>query len=193
MPWYKKYLENIWNVPNVLTMLRLILIPVYAVLFYRGRMIAAMCVFVVACLTDLLDGYLARKHNQITAFGKLVDPLADKLMVVTVMLTNVIAGRLPLLPLIILVCKELYMIWGGWRLIREKDIVVYASPIGKIAQFTFCIGLALTFLHEQFASLAVKPDIVIIWIATGLTLIACLHYTIKIMQQLKKAKASDTN
>jgi len=193
MPWYKKYLENIWNVPNVLTMLRLVLIPVYAFLFYRGKMIAAMCVFVGACMTDWLDGYLARKHNQITAFGKLMDPLADKLMVVTVMLTNVIAGRLPWLPLVILVCKELYMIWGGWRLIREKDIVVYASPIGKIAQFTFCIGLALTFLHKYFVSLPIKPDVVIIWIATIMTLIACVHYTVKIFKQLNQLKNPGAN
>ena len=188
MPWYKKYLENIWNMPNVLTMLRLILIPVYAALFYREQMIAAMCVFVAACLTDILDGHLARKHNQITAFGKLMDPLADKLMVVTVMLTNVLAGRLPLLPLVILICKELYMIIGSWALIKYKDIVVYASPFGKAAQFAFCIGLALTFLHEHFISWPVKPDIVIIWLAMALALVACLHYTVGIFTQLKKTK-----
>jgi CDP-diacylglycerol--glycerol-3-phosphate 3-phosphatidyltransferase len=191
MPWYKKYLENIWNLPNVLTMLRLLSIPVYVFLFYKGFMLSAMCVFIAACLTDWFDGYLARKNNQITAFGKLMDPLADKLMVVTVMLTNVLAHRLPLLPLIILVCKELYMILGSWALIKYKDIVVYASPIGKVAQFAFCIGLSLTFLHKYFVDLKIKPDALVIWIAMVLALIACLHYTIAIVRQLKKKKAED--
>ncbi len=188
MPWYKKYLENIWNVPNVLTMLRLLLIPVYVVLFYKGLMIAAMIVFVMASLTDLLDGYLARKNNQITAFGKLMDPLADKVMVITVMLTNVIAGRLPLLPLVILVFKELYLILGGWLLIKYRDIVVFASPIGKVAQFSFCVGLALTFLHEYFKGWKIPPDMAVIWFAMVMSLGACVHYTVGITKQLRKSK-----
>ncbi|MGN0764705.1 MAG: CDP-alcohol phosphatidyltransferase family protein, partial [Aristaeellaceae bacterium] len=72
----RKYTENIWNVPNVLTMLRLALIPVFVAVFAAGHDKLALLTFVIASLTDLLDGYLARKNHQITAFGKLMDPLA---------------------------------------------------------------------------------------------------------------------
>lgn len=189
MPWYKKYLENIWNVPNVLTMLRLLLIPVYVALFYRGHMIAAMIVFVAASLTDLLDGYLARKYNQITAFGKLMDPFADKVMVITVMLTQVLKGRAPWTALSVVAVKELIMVLGGWILVKYKDIVVYASPIGKVAQFTFCVGLALTFLHDRFPKdWVIYPDRAVIWLAVAMTLAALLHYAAGVYQTLVKGK-----
>lgn len=185
MPWYKKYLENIWNVPNVLTMIRLLLIPVYVILFYNQHMLAAMCVFIIASLTDWLDGYLARKYNQITAFGKLMDPLADKVMVITVMLTLVIDNRLPLLPLVVLAVKELILVVGGWILVKYFDVVVYATPIGKVAQFTFCVGLALTFLHRYFEGWAIKPDVVLIWIAVVMTLLALVHYVYQVYKERK--------
>ena len=80
-----KLFSNVWTIPNVLTILRIILIPVFVVLFFKGQKMAALAVFCAASLTDMLDGYLARKLNQITDFGKLFDPLADKLMVLTAM------------------------------------------------------------------------------------------------------------
>lgn len=188
MPWYKKYLENIWNIPNVLTILRLLLIPVYVMLFVQNQMIAAMCVFIFASLTDLLDGYLARKYNQITAFGKLMDPLADKVMVITVMVTQVAAGRLPLAVLMVVAGKELFLIIGGWLLIKYRDIVVFASPIGKVAQTFFCIGLALTFLQEQLKAISFPLDIICIGVAVFLTFAALIHYIMGAARQLKEGK-----
>ena len=77
----RKLFTNVWNIPNALTMLRLVLIPVFVYLFWKVDRKAALVVFLVASLTDMLDGMLARKLNQITDFGKLFDPLADKVMV----------------------------------------------------------------------------------------------------------------
>ena len=82
----KNLCTDIWNVPNVLTMIRIALIPVFVVLYVNGQQKAALAVFLAASFTDYLDGYLARKLNQITAFGKLMDPLADKIMVLTAFL-----------------------------------------------------------------------------------------------------------
>ena len=81
-----KYFVDIWNVPNVLTMLRLALIPVFLIFYCTGHEKWALVTFLVASFTDFLDGYIARKNNQITAFGKLMDPLADKVMVLTALL-----------------------------------------------------------------------------------------------------------
>ena len=109
----KQEKENIWNVPNALTMLRMALIPVYWVLFFNGHEYEALAAFAVASLTDLADGYIARKYNLITNFGKLMDPLADKLMSISVMLSMVIKGVVPWPILLILLLKEGFMVVGG--------------------------------------------------------------------------------
>ena len=101
----QKLFSNVWTVPNVLTMLRLVLVPVFAVLFFRGDRKASLAVFIAASLTDLLDGYLARRLNQITDFGKLFDPLADKLMVLTALVCQGIAGVFPWVAIVLVGCK----------------------------------------------------------------------------------------
>ena len=107
----RKLFTNVWTIPNVLTMIRLALVPVFVVLFLNGHKMASLAVFVAASLTDMLDGYLARKLNQITDFGKLFDPLADKLMVLSAMVCQGIAGVFPWSAIIIVACKELLMHW----------------------------------------------------------------------------------
>jgi CDP-diacylglycerol--glycerol-3-phosphate 3-phosphatidyltransferase len=84
--------ENIWNVPNILTIFRIALIPVYIVFYRKGDYYVALTVFLVASLTDFLDGKIARKHHLVTSFGKLADPLADKLMCITVLLSFTFSG-----------------------------------------------------------------------------------------------------
>jgi len=188
MPWYDKYLHNVWNIPNILTIARLLSVPVYVILYYNGYIIASLCVFILASLTDLMDGYIARKYNLITAFGKLMDPLADKVMVLTVMLTRVVSGRIPLFAFCVVMGKELFMIWGGWALVKRKDIVVYASPIGKIAQFIFCAGLALSFFDTAYSKLGFDPDLILIYTAVALTFAALIHYTSSALKQVKNRK-----
>ena len=81
----KEILKKNLNVPNVLSLIRLLLVPVYLILFVRGQKTAALVVFAAACFTDLLDGRIARKYNLITDLGKLLDPVADKVMILTAM------------------------------------------------------------------------------------------------------------
>ena len=94
----KKLFTNVWNIPNALTMLRLALIPVFVWLFWNADRKLALAVFILASLTDMLDGMLARKLHQITDFGKLFDPLADKLMVLTALICQGLAGVFPGAP-----------------------------------------------------------------------------------------------
>ncbi|MBP5294547.1 MAG: CDP-alcohol phosphatidyltransferase family protein [Lachnospiraceae bacterium] len=146
--------DQIWTIPNVLTMIRLALIPLYWALMVKGQTYQALAVYVAASLTDLADGYIARKYHQITNFGKLMDPVADKVMVLSVMLSMVLplGGREPVLPwapFIILLSKEALMILGGAFMLK-KGIVVYALKIGKIAQLIMVLSLIASFFHEQF-------------------------------------------
>ena len=127
-----KYLKDIWNLPNILTMLRLVLIPVFAGLFLAGYEKWALAVFIIASITDYLDGYLARKNNQITAFGKLMDPLADKLMVCTALLGQGLSGVFPWPAILIVMTKEVVMIIGGIYML-QNGIVVSSNILERIS------------------------------------------------------------
>ena len=183
--------ENIWNVPNVLTLIRMALIPVYWVLFFTGRRHEALAVFLVASLTDLADGHIARKYNRITNFGKLMDPLADKLMVISVLLTLVIGGIAPWPILVILLLKEGWMVVGGLLLFRH-EIVVYSHWIGKAAQFVVVCGLLCCFFWEWLQEkLGFPLHTVLLWTGVGLTLCAMIHYTlwgIRLYQKQKRER-----
>lgn len=179
--------EKIWNVPNVLTLLRALLIPVYWALFMNNYVYTALAVFVIASLTDLLDGYIARKHNLITNFGKLMDPLADKLMVLSVMLSQALKGYLPWAPLVILLVKELLMVLGGAFMLRKK-IVVYSKAIGKIAQTFVVCALILTFFQSAFDAIQVPVHLIVLWIAVALTLTALAFYAKSAWRQYRAAK-----
>ena len=177
--------QNIWNVPNILTMLRLLLIPIFWVLMMaRDNETAALIVFVTASLTDLLDGYIARHYNQITDWGKLFDPLADKLMVISVMLSLVIKGAVPVVILVILLLKEVLMIIGGALMLHYK-VVVYAKPIGKVAQFVVVVGLILCFFRARFAA---PIHLYVLWVGIGLTLIALVFYAFNCLAAIRRQR-----
>ena len=185
----KKLFSNVWTIPNVLTMIRIVLIPVFVVLFFKGYKIAALCVFCAASLTDMLDGYLARKLNQITDFGKLFDPLADKVMVLTAMVCQTFWGPLPLIAVIIVAAKELLMVLGGMFML-SKNVVVYSNYYGKAAQVGFIASLILSFFHDNFESGNVKlwgmtPDIILLWITVALAIIAMVVYAAGAVKQIK--------
>ena len=190
----RKLFTNVWTIPNVLTMIRLILIPVFVVLFFSGLRKAALAVFVAASLTDMLDGYLARKLNQITDFGKLFDPLADKLMVLTAMVCQAIAGVFPWAAVIIVACKELYMVLGGMFMLK-RGIVVYSNLIGKAAQVCFIASLVLAFFHDDFDAAGTRlfgltPDILLLWLTVALSIIAMIVYTAGAVRKIRHSEAN---
>ena len=185
----RKLFSNVWTIPNVLTILRIILIPVFVVLFFKGQKIAALCVFCAASLTDMLDGYLARKLNQITDFGKLFDPLADKLMVLTAMICQTFWGPLPLIAVLIVAAKELMMVLGGVFML-SKGVVVYSNYYGKAAQVGFIAALILSFFHDQFAEgnimlWGMTPDILLLWITVALAIIAMIVYAVEAVKMIR--------
>lgn len=184
---FKDLLKDVWNVPNVLTMLRIALIPVYIVVHSLGHDMAALVIFLCASFTDLLDGYLARRNNQITNFGKLMDPLADKIMIICVLVTQTLRGLIPWPVLCIVSIKELAMIFGGAYML-DKGFVVYSNVLGKLAQFTFVSALVLTFFQESIATWPLPLDQVLLWVATGLTLAALVCYSIAGLKKIKAAK-----
>ncbi|MCF0146173.1 MAG: CDP-diacylglycerol--glycerol-3-phosphate 3-phosphatidyltransferase [Eubacterium sp.] len=122
------------NLPNKLTCLRMVLVAVFVLFYYlpapAGR-IMSLIVFIVASLTDTADGYIARRYNMVTTFGKFMDPLADKLLVSAAMICLSASGRLPAWIVIIIIARE--FIISGFRLVAsDNGIVIAASWWGKI-------------------------------------------------------------
>ncbi|MBO5544957.1 MAG: CDP-diacylglycerol--glycerol-3-phosphate 3-phosphatidyltransferase [Oscillospiraceae bacterium] len=131
---------------NKITVFRIILIPVFLVLAYRGYRIAALCVYLLACLSDMADGYVARHYNQITNFGKFMDPLADKMLVLAAMCFFVDADQMPGWVVAIVLFREFAV--SGLRLIAaEQSLVIAAAWSGKIktAVTMVCLALMLVF------------------------------------------------
>ena len=122
------------NTANKLTMLRVILIPVYLVLWhldFPSNNYAALAVFVVASVTDLVDGYVARHYNQVTDFGKFMDPLADKVLVLTAMICFCAMGRMPDWAVVVVIFREFAV--SGLRLVAVEDgRVIAAGWSGKV-------------------------------------------------------------
>ncbi len=168
------------NTPNKLTLLRVILIPVYLVLWhlnFPGNNYAALAVFVAASLTDFLDGYIARKHNLVTDFGKFMDPLADKMLVLTAMTCFCAMGRFPDWALVIVMAREFAV--SGLRLVAvDNGRVIAAGWSGKVKTFSTMICLSLMHLWgEPFAMNTL--DWVCVAVIAGTTLYSGVEYFVK--------------
>lgn len=146
------------NLPNQLTILRIVMIPVCLVLWALGLPIWAAAVFALAAITDFLDGYIARKQGIVTTFGKFADPVADKILVLTAMIFLCADGRLPAWAVSIVAARELMV--DGLRLVAVgKGNVIAAGWLGKIKtnlQF-FCVlsGMLLPLDHVITLILAI--------------------------------------
>ena len=186
----RKLFSHVWTIPNVLTMIRLLLVPVFVVVYFRTTAepkYIALAIFAAASLTDMLDGYLARKLNQITDFGMLFDPLADKLMVLSAMVCQAVTGVFPWAAVIVVACKELFMVLGGLFLL-SRDVVVYSNIFGKAAQVCFILSLILSFFHVPLAQWGTRLDLILLWITVGLAILAMIVYTAEYLRSLKKPK-----
>ncbi|MDR2505582.1 MAG: CDP-alcohol phosphatidyltransferase family protein [Oscillospiraceae bacterium] len=139
--------EEWLNIPNALTALRILLTFAFLALYIWGLYVPAIIVFVTAASTDMVDGWLARKLNRITKLGKILDPIADKLMIVSALVALTLHGWCPWWLLITIAVKELLMLVGGLVMLT-RGIVIPAIMIGKIATVMFIAAIVLTFFHE---------------------------------------------
>jgi cardiolipin synthase len=182
------------NIPNLLTIFRLALVPVVIILIYYGMTIAALIMYLIACATDLLDGFIARRFNMITEEGILLDPLADKLMSVGAIIAFTVIRNadgthvVPVAILIIILVKEALMIGGGVFL-YYKNIVTPSNIFGKTAAFVLNTAVAFTFLYE-----IVSPwHVYFLWFALVLMVAALAQYAYFNMYKKFKARGKANN
>nr|WP_300326388.1 CDP-diacylglycerol--glycerol-3-phosphate 3-phosphatidyltransferase [uncultured Anaerostipes sp.] len=177
------------NLPNKLTILRVLMIPVF--LFFlltdtigsTSKWIAA-AVFILASLTDFLDGHIARKYNLVTNFGKFMDPLADKLLVCSAMIALVGMDRLSSLVAITIIARE--FIISGFRLVAsDNGVVIAASYWGKF-KTNFQMFMIIMLIIDLGNKTAVLIENVLIVIAVALTIISLVDYLYKNRQVLSE-------
>lgn len=170
--------ENNLTIPNLLSALRLVLIPFYVWQYLRGHQITALIIFLIVQLTDLLDGMIARRFGQVTSLGKLLDPLADKLLLIAVLVCFVITGQLPLWVLIVILSKEVIMLIGGAVALKHK-IVVQSKMIGKVATVLFAAMIILMLL-------SISPlDRIMMYVALATSLAALVYYALDMLRGLR--------
>ena len=179
------------NLPNKLTIFRVILIPFFvffmlAPYFPDNGKYIAVAIFIIASLSDMLDGKIARKYNLVTNFGKFMDPLADKLLVCSAMICLVATGQLASWIVIIIISRE--FIISGFRLIAaDNGIVIAASYWGKfktVFQMLMIIVLILDIQNAGFQVLGV----ILTYVALILTVVSLIDYIVKNKQVLKEQK-----
>ena len=179
------------NLPNKLTIFRIILIPFFVLFllapYFEGYgNYIAVAIFIVASLTDLLDGKIARKYNMVTNFGKFMDPLADKLLVCSAMICLVDLRLIPSWVVIIIIARE--FIISGFRLVAsDNGIVIAASYWGKF-KTTFQMIMVIVLILNIKTTLFYYIGNILIVIATALTIISLIDYIIKNKNVLKEQK-----
>jgi CDP-diacylglycerol--glycerol-3-phosphate 3-phosphatidyltransferase len=151
---WKSVGQESFNLPNFITLTRILLIPVFVVLFATptpNRSLTAALVFVVAAVTDLLDGYLARRNGQVTTLGKLLDPIADKLLVLSALILLVNIDRVSALVAILIIAREV-AVTGVRAIAAGEGMVIAAETTGKYKMALQVVAIVMLILEDTFLS-----------------------------------------
>ncbi len=199
----KHYLTNWKTIPNLLSFLRIIMVPVFGVLFYHDHLIAALLILVASGLTDFLDGKIARRFNQISELGKMLDPVADKLTMITIAILMFLEFHKCESSLMkacswiffVFLAKEFVFVVGGAAMIAFGIIPGAAEIYGKIATFVFYTIMVVLFLFGPEVGVVTRrfpavvlPEwacIVLVSISALLTIIAFISYLPDIHRQVQ--------
>ena len=178
------------NLPNKLTIIRIFLVPVFILVYYLefplNSLIAAM-IFAVASLTDLFDGYLARKHNIVTNFGKLVDPIADKLLVGSAIILFTGSGIIHPAVAVVLIGREFVI--SGYRVLAASEGIVMASDIwGKLKTVVQIAGILFILIGRNLwaaSHVLMVIGLILIYLSVALSIASCTNYIVKYKNVLK--------
>ena len=176
------------NLPNFLTVVRILLIPVFVVLFSDptpDRSLAAAVVFVIAAVTDLLDGYLARRHSQITRLGRLLDPIADKLLVLSGLILLVEFDRVAAIIAILIIAREV-AVTGVRAIASAQGITIEAETTGKYKMVVQVVAIVFLLLEDGILPANWHPHEIgtgLLYVALALALYSGNRYLWSFWQQ----------
>jgi CDP-diacylglycerol--glycerol-3-phosphate 3-phosphatidyltransferase len=175
----KLYSQQIWNLPNGLTIIRILAIPIILfLLFYPEQIyrIITMFFFISLALTDSLDGYLARRRGMVTTLGKFLDPLADKLLIVTALIALIPARGIPAWMVIVIVGREI-SVTGLRGIAVSQGMVISASTLGKYKTVFEVASISFLILSGNYFSIEMhQVGMGLLWVAMGLAVISGIDY-----------------
>lgn len=180
------------QIPNILSGIRVLLVGLFALFFRAGDYVPALCVFVFAFVTDVLDGQLARQYGWESNLGKLLDPLADKLMTVTALVCIYLVRRQPiyLALFLVMLVKELLMLIGSFLMVK-RNVVASADWPGKVATGFFAVGIVLALV--SFVSVDVNGwDVIFLTGATAMSCFALVFYGVRQFRGALRAQKTPT-
>ncbi len=199
-----KLFEGCMTVPNLLSVIRIILVPVFAYFFMKGDKILAISILIASGLTDFFDGKIARRFNQVSALGKVLDPVADKITMLTIAVMMIILFRRAQSPVIraagyvfiVFIVKELIFVIGGALMIAFGIRPGAAEIWGKVATFVFyLVMIAILFIGPEVGAFAqIMPEavaMILVCISALCTVIAFISYLPAITKQVKERFSKD--
>jgi CDP-diacylglycerol--glycerol-3-phosphate 3-phosphatidyltransferase len=174
------------NLPNFLTMLRILSIPVLVVVLlaqFEGKELVAVTIFLLAALTDTLDGLVARKREQVTILGQILDPIADKLLIASAFICLVELGAAPAWMVVIIIGRELAV--TGFRAIASsKGIHIASSRLGKFKMISEAITICLLILGEQYLGRFNFVSQIGLWVVVAIATASAAEYYIRFSPQV---------
>ena len=170
---------EIWNLPNALTLLRIFLVPFLVVVLltrFTGREYAGLAIFLVAAVTDFLDGYIARKRNQMTRLGALLDPIADKLLMSAafISLVEMDPTHVPAWMVVIIIGRE-FAVSGLRSIAAQQGVTIAASPLGKGKMISQVIAISLLILGHELGEFRLVGTVAL-WVVMLFALLSAVDY-----------------
>ncbi len=181
--------QEIWNLPNSLTLLRIFLVPFLVVVLltkFEGKEYAGLVIFLIAAVTDLLDGYFARKFNKITRLGILLDPIADKLLISSALISLVELDLAPAWMVVIILGRE-FAVSGLRSIASQQGVDIPASSLGKGKTVSQVIAVALLILGHELGDFQLLATIAL-WVVVLFALASGIDYFLKFSRAVLKGK-----
>jgi len=174
-------MSKIWNLPNTLSMFRILLVIPMGIALWEQENVIAVLIGFLSSITDNLDGYFARRFNQITEFGKIIDPLSDKLFVGVIVIILLIQGRMPVWFAGVIWGRDLLLMLGGIWAAKKIGWVLPSNALGKMT--VTALGFTLMFIILNIKIVAFWG----IWFSTSLLVISFIYYLVRMLAVLKRS------
>ena len=163
-------------VPNILSFIRLALCPVFVWAFFNLSPIFAFIIFAGASLLDIIDGFIARRFNCISVLGKILDPVADKVLQLSALVCFTLNGLIHFFVVVLLGLKELTILIGGGIISKKRNNMVYSNKFGKIASFMTSFSLCTLFFVNDFLAPFKTAVYILLYLSVVLSIIAMVQY-----------------
>jgi len=171
------------NIPNALTILRLIAVPFFGYFIFSRQYLIAVIIYSIASLTDMLDGFIARKYNMITSWGKIADPVADKLMQLTAIVILNSQGKIPTILVVVAILKDIVLGIGSYLLYRQENLIAQANWYGKLTTVILYFTIVTVLFNLPFSNIFIVISLISV-------MFSFLMYALKFIK-IKKSKSDE--